>query len=156
MTMTQTAEHNTVRVSRVVEASIERVWAAWTDPQQKQRWWGRAEGMECHLCEMDVRVGGQYRYGTRPLGSRDTHADVDGEYLVVEPPHKLVYTWSWTKEEPQVRDTLVTLEFEDLGGGRTRVHVTHSQQPSVDVAAIHDAGWHAKLADLAADFSEYT
>ena len=47
-----------VHVAREFEAPIERVWAAWTQPDDLRAWWG-PEGFTCPHAEADVRVGGR-------------------------------------------------------------------------------------------------
>ncbi|MEM9222324.1 MAG: SRPBCC domain-containing protein [Pseudomonadota bacterium] len=140
-----------VRVSRVIDAPVAQVWQAWTTPSLMKAWWGKSIGLECHLCEMEVTPGGRYRYGMRKIGAADTHADVEGEFLAVEPPHRLAYTWSWTKEEPRVRNTLVTVTFAQEGDDKTVVTVLHERQPSEEVSESHRKGWTAKLEDLAVE-----
>ncbi|MEO1104823.1 MAG: SRPBCC domain-containing protein [Pseudomonadota bacterium] len=139
----------TVRVSRLIPASVEAVWCAWTTPEETKRWWGRSMGMECHLYEMDLKPGGVFRLGIRKPGAGDTHADVEGVMQRVEPPHTLVYTWSWTKDEPRVRDTLVTVSFHPEGDGQTRVSIVHERLPRGDVTEMHREGWTAMLEDVA-------
>lgn len=141
----------TVRVSRVIPAPRAAVWRAWTDPAEKMRWWGRSEGLELRLCEIDLRVGGRYRYGMTPKGqpAGEIGEAAHGEYQVVEPEQRLVYTWTWGGEAPAVRDTLVTVTFEALSEDETRVTVVHERQPDARVAGIHRDGWTHKLADLA-------
>jgi uncharacterized protein YndB with AHSA1/START domain len=45
--------------SRIVDADIERAWAAWTEPEQVAQWWGPA-GFTNTVQEMDVRPGGRW------------------------------------------------------------------------------------------------
>ncbi|MGJ8571746.1 MAG: SRPBCC family protein [Hoeflea sp.] len=139
---------NTVIVSQLIPASVDQVWSAWTVPSIKKRWWGRSENLELVLCEMDVRVGGNYRYGMAQHGSKDVLEAAHGVYQQVEPNHLLVYTWTWGGDAPLVKDTLVTVLFEELSGDQTRVTVTHERQPSAEVADIHQDGWTHMLADL--------
>lgn len=149
MTTMDMIKPQTVAVDRLVEAPVEAVWRAWTTPAETKRWWGRSMGMECHLCEMDLTPGGAFRLGIRKPGASDTHADVEGVFKLIEAPHTLVYTWSWTKQEPSVRDTLVTVTFASEGDNRTRVSVLHERLPGEEIAGKHREGWTAMLEDLA-------
>ncbi len=65
-----------------------------------------------HLVVMDVRPGG--RYGFDLSDANEKVFKVRGEYLEIKVPEKLVFTWHW-ETEPEYADTLVTLEFVDLG-----------------------------------------
>ena len=49
-----------LEVRRVIKAPVERVFAAWLDPRQLQKWWG-PPSMTCTHAEVDARTGGRYR-----------------------------------------------------------------------------------------------
>jgi uncharacterized protein YndB with AHSA1/START domain len=70
---------------------------------------------------------------------------IEGEFQVVEPPTRLVYTWRMGDEGELSR---VTVRFEARDGG-TEVIVTHEQLPRDDVVASHGAGWSGCLDGLA-------
>ena len=82
-----------------VAARPERVFQALVDPRQVTQWWGgegAGQSYRCTKFEIDLRVGGKWSsIGTS--GDKGTF-QVSGEYLEVDPPHLLVYTWtaSWT------------------------------------------------------------
>ena len=139
---------DTVSVSETIPAPVAKVWRAWTVPEEKMKWWGRTERLKLVLCEMDVRVGGHYRYGMAAAGDTEVSEAAHGTYQTVEKEKRLVYSWTWGGENPSVRDTLVTVTFESVDGNATRITVTHERQPSERVAAIHTEGWTNKLSDL--------
>lgn len=159
MTMVSLAEDRTkahvapyavVTADRLIPAAPLAVWHAWTDPVAMKRWWGRSEGLELFRCEMDVRVGGRYRYAMRPLNDQNGPVEeVHGAYIEAVPGQRLVFTWIWDSGavEGVSVDTLVTVTFSPEAGG-TRVRVRHENQPSEEVAKIHEGGWTAMLADL--------
>lgn len=93
------------------------------------KWWGRTGNLKLVLCEMDVRVGGQYRYGMTAAGDTQVSEAAHGSYRVVEKERRLVYSWTWAGDDPSVRDTLVTVTFESIDANATRVTVTHERQP---------------------------
>jgi uncharacterized protein YndB with AHSA1/START domain len=84
-----------IRVERVFDAPREHVYSVWTDPKAIPEWWGDGTIVE----EMDVRSGGTYRF-------RTAHGVIEGEFLEVNPPERLVQTF---------QNHVQTLEFEDLG-----------------------------------------
>ncbi|WP_299723383.1 SRPBCC domain-containing protein [uncultured Tateyamaria sp.] len=137
-----------VEVSETIPANVKDVWEAWTVPDIKKTWWGKTENLKLVLCEMDVRVGGTYRYGMAKSGETSVEEAANGKYLAVEPYKKLVYTWNWGGDSPSVKDTLVTVTFESISDNLTRVNVVHERQPTETVSAIHADGWTNKLADL--------
>src|SRR5262245_16235950 len=58
------AEKRDVILTRTFDASVERVWKAWTDPQEVMRWWG-PKGFTSPSCKIDFRVGGKFIFHMR-------------------------------------------------------------------------------------------
>ena len=136
--MSTTAKEGTdtiLEVRRVIRAPRERVFQAWTTPADVKRW--SAPGpIEVVLSEIDLRVGGRYKLNMRePDG---TPHDAYGEYREVNPPRRVVYTWNWV-QEPDVRNTIVTVEFNDLGERGTEVVLRH-EGLTPKQAASHTGG----------------
>lgn len=124
-----------LEVRKVVRATPERVFAAWTDPGQLRRWWGPA-GATCPTAEVDLRVGGRYRIANRfPDGSTIW---IVGRFEVVAPPDKLVYTWRL--EPGPERTERVTITFEARADG-TEVVVVHERIPDTATREQHERGW---------------
>ena len=87
--MTDPAMHR-LEVRRVVHASVVRVFEAWTEPRHLRIWWGPRD-VRCLDASVDLRVGGTYRIVN---GMSDgAQVTIFGEFRVVEPPTRLVYTW---------------------------------------------------------------
>ena len=102
-----------LNVTRTFAAPREAVYEAWTDPEHLKQWWG-PEGMDAPVAELDVRSGGKYRTCMRsPDGKQEMW--VGGEYVEVSPPQRLVFTWAWEHDTSADRETLVKVEFRDLG-----------------------------------------
>jgi uncharacterized protein YndB with AHSA1/START domain len=101
-----------IEVRRFFAAPRELVFRAWTEPEIFRLWIG-PRYLENTLVEMDVRVGGSYRFvQTAPDGG--THA-FRGEYLEVDPPRLLVSTFIY---EPMPDDYSVdTVVLEEVDGG---------------------------------------
>jgi uncharacterized protein YndB with AHSA1/START domain len=93
---------------------------------------------------VDLRVGGSYRIANQmPDG---TVLWIVGEFEVVDPPHKLVYSW---RAGPQPVDSeRVTVQFEPRGDA-TEVIVTHERIPNAATRDQHQAGWDGCLDGLA-------
>ncbi len=134
------AEAPPVRVTRTIKASRHRVYRAWTDPELLMRWFVEPDG-EMTVRELDLRVGGRYvlegRVGGKPWR-------IEGRYLEVTPPARLAYTWNWDHDpalgDPEGRDTLVTVDFEEQGP-ETRLVVTHERLATERARADHGHGW---------------
>ena len=78
-------------IRRVFAAPPERVWAAWTDPDQLVRWWGRRGwDIDPATLVMDVRPGGAFRH-TSVHAATGATMEHDSVYTAVEPPHRLAF-----------------------------------------------------------------
>jgi uncharacterized protein YndB with AHSA1/START domain len=75
-------------ITRVFDAPAELVFKAYTTPDLVKRWWsfGPAEWL---ACEIDLRVGGRWRFVTR---DEEMEVGFHGEYREIDPPHRLVST----------------------------------------------------------------
>jgi uncharacterized protein YndB with AHSA1/START domain len=122
-------------VRRVLAVERERVFAAWLDPASLATWMrpGNATGA---IVEVDPRVGGRFRIlmQHKEGGSCDEH---QGEYLVIEPPSLLSFTW--ISAATDLRPTVVTVELHERDGG-TELVLTHRRLPPEQVDA-HRQGW---------------
>jgi uncharacterized protein YndB with AHSA1/START domain len=122
-------------VRRTIKAPAWRVFEAWTRGEHLQSWWG-PRPITCPDASVDLRVGGTYRIANRfPDG---TIAWIVGEYKIVDPPRKLVYTWSMDSEAwaPQ----LVTVRFEARDAA-TEVIIVHEYLSDVTTRDQHEQGW---------------
>ena len=136
------AAETALQIKRTFQAPREKVFRAWTEPEEMKHWCGPTDEYETHA-EVDLCVGGKYRIEMKHSGG-GVHTAI-GEYREVEVPSKLVYTWSW--EDGTVEDTVVTVEFSDLGSA-TEVTLTHDLFPSGDWRDKHSEGWTGCLGRL--------
>lgn len=143
-----TKAETSLRLSRVIKADPETVFRAWTEPDQLKRW-SCPEGSTVEDARVDLRVGGKYRIRMR--GSEGQIHTAVGTYRQIE-PRRLVYTWEWEEEDQAIGETLVTVEFKDLGG-ETEVVVTHELFPSAEAKSGHEEGWTSCLDRLERMFS---
>ena len=130
-----------LNLRRTFSAPPERVFRAWTEPQEMKQWWGPGE-YSAPQVEVDLRVGGRFRIAMKPPEGDLFY--LGGEYREVVPPKRLVFTWQW---EGDPVETLVTLEFLDLGG-MTELIVTHERFPDEEQCQRHREGWSATLEKL--------
>jgi uncharacterized protein YndB with AHSA1/START domain len=131
-------------LNRIVEASRERAFQAWTQPEELKRWLAPGD-LTVELVQVDLRPGGRYRVHMREPGGK-VHRLV-GAYQVVEVPGRLVFTWRWESEEKPV-ETRVTVDFRALGADRTEIVVLHEFFPTEAMCAQHVSGWNACLLKL--------
>lgn len=137
----------TVTLAREFDAAPDRVFAAWTEPDALRRWFHPDPAVETYLAQVDLTVGGRYRIGMRNRQG-DTFI-VGGEYLEVEPPHRLVFTWAWEAGADPAHSQ-VTVTIEPLDGGRSRVTLDHARLETEADRTGHGEGWNGTLAQLAA------
>jgi uncharacterized protein YndB with AHSA1/START domain len=127
---------------RFIPASPERVFTAWTDPVELEKWWGPAN-VRCISAEIDLRVGGRYRIGNE-LPDKSI-VWIEGEFKRIERPTLLVYTWC-TEPGSAARE-LVTVRMTAQGRG-TEVIVTHERIESQALRDRHGEGWNGCLEGL--------
>lgn len=104
-------------MERVFDAPRELVWDVITNPDRIGRWWGRHHTVTI-VEEQDVRVGGRWRYVSRASDRADV--PFQGEFLELDPPARLVYTF--TVDIPGMSDQVgvITTTLEDVDG-KTRL-----------------------------------
>jgi uncharacterized protein YndB with AHSA1/START domain len=135
-------EEAVLELRRRFAAPRERVFQAWTEPELLRRWWAAQPGWQGADAEVDLRPGGRYRLAMHDPESGATHAVV-GEYLEVRAPERLVYTWTWEGEPPEMRGserTVVHVAFV-ADGDATEVILTHRGFADTTIRDMHGQGW---------------
>ncbi|HXT16259.1 MAG TPA: SRPBCC domain-containing protein [Gemmatimonadaceae bacterium] len=135
-----------LEVRRTIRAPRQRVFDAWTKAEELKRW--HAPGpLTVSFAEIDLRVGGGYRIHMRePNG---TEHKVSGVYREVDPPKRVVYTWSWD-DQSDVQNSVVTLEFHERGAS-TEVVLRHEGFATDKQRDSHNGGWTSIMEKFAAD-----
>lgn len=137
-------ERHVLEIRRTFAASAEQVFAALRDPELLREW-ATPDEHRTESVEMDFREGGSYRRRIRfPDGSAHV---LRGEYLEIEPPRRLVYTYRW-ETIPDAPDTLVEMDLVERGS-ETEVRLVHSGFETGESADDHRAGWKSCLDQLA-------
>jgi uncharacterized protein YndB with AHSA1/START domain len=126
-----------LRLKRVVQASPFTVFRACTVPEELAKWWG-PRGFATPAIEIDLRVGGRYRFGMQPPEGDLFH--LTGEFREVDPPSRLAYTFVWEPPDPDDQETIVTLSFRDVNGS-TEVNFTQGVFATMQRRALHEQGW---------------
>lgn len=117
-----------IEIERRIEARPEEVFVYLTDAHKYTSWMGMA-------AELDPRPGGVYRVTM----NRDTIAV--GEYLAVDPPSRVVFTWGWEGDGTvPPGSTTVEITLREDGDG-TILRLRHSGFPTDEAAASHREGW---------------
>jgi len=126
-----------------IEATPETIFEFFVDPAKITRWLAVE-------ADLDPRPGGvchQLHDGERPDGA---HFHMRGEFVEVDPPKRVVFTWGFTEPEVNVPvgSTTVEVTLTPEGTG-TRVHLVHHDLPPSEVTS-HEGGWTDMLERLAA------
>jgi uncharacterized protein YndB with AHSA1/START domain len=127
---------DTLVVRRVLPVPRERVFAAWLDPVSLAQWMRPGETTETFV-EVDPRVGGRFRIVMRHGRRGNEDYEHRGEYLVIQPPSLLSFTWISAATDHQ--PTVVTIELLERGAG-TELVLTHRRLPPAQVES-HRMGW---------------
>jgi uncharacterized protein YndB with AHSA1/START domain len=118
----------TLRLRREYPIPPQQVYEAWTDVGLLSQWFGCGPDMLWTVHEWDVRPGGAIRvsleFDTGPF-------EVTGQFLVVDPPHRLRYRW--------LAEQVVDVTIEDWPGG-SRLTVEHSGLSAMEMPIV-TAGW---------------
>jgi uncharacterized protein YndB with AHSA1/START domain len=136
----------TLVVRRFIPVPRQRVFAAWLDPVSLAAWM-RPTGITDVTAEVDPRVGGKFRIVMAQGPKQFEHT---GEYLVIEPPRQLSFTW--ISEATDHRPTTVTIELLEREGG-TELVLTHRQLPSSEIES-HRSGWSDIMRELQRKLSD--
>lgn len=122
-----TVSDQEIRMTRLFDAPRQLVFEVMSKPEHVKRWWGQlGEGYSVPVCEIDLRVGGKWRFVNRhPNGE----AAFYGEYREIAPPGRLVFTEIFEPFPESVSVVTSTLTEE---GGKTRLTAT-VRYPSKEV-----------------------
>lgn len=118
LTLTLPSEREIV-VTRVFNAPRRLVFEAWTKPEHVKRWFSAYGNMEMPVCEIDLRVGGHWRYVLRDPGNGNEYG-FSGEYREIVPPERLVATERYEPVPGSDHLNTLTLTEQD---GKTTLHV---------------------------------
>ncbi len=131
----------------VLEAPRERVFGLLTEPSELAKWWG-PRGFTTPQIELDLSVGGSYRFTMQPPDGDLFH--LSGEFREVHPPSRLAYTFNWEEPGPDDRETVVVLSLHTVGDA-TQVSLSQGEFATEERLALHRDGWSDsfdKLRDL--------
>ena len=132
----------TLHLTRTLAAARERVFRAFTEPEELKRWFGPSDEHVVPLAEVDLRVGGRYRIS---FNAKGTYNEVGGVYREVVPNQRLVFSWAW-HSTPE-RESLVTISMKPEGGG-TLLTFLHEQFADATARDNHERGWMELFAKL--------
>lgn len=153
-----------ITLERTINAPVEKVWDMWTNPEQIKKWWGPKDWTG-YVVKQDFTEGGTFVYNMNGAMGPDMPKQDNwsgGTYQEIIPMKKIVATDYFTDAEGNKKNAKdlgfpgewpdemrVTTTFEDLGDGRTKLHVFHQGHPA-DFAEMAKMGWEQTLDKLEA------
>lgn len=137
------SQRDPIVVERLIAASVEDVFAAWSDAESLGAWMCPAETISHASVETDFRVGGQFSI---VMHGQEGDFRQTGEYLEIDPPKRLSFTWvsPWAPDAEQ--DTRVTVSLDPAGEGKTKLRLVH--EAITTWYDNHEQGWAMILARL--------
>ena len=128
-------------VKRLINAPVQKVFAAWTDAQSAKQWLS-PESHAVADAVIDPQVGGIYKIAMRDKDGN--FPTTTGTIKELVPNKKLVFTWQWAdgnEESNADGETLVTLDFKAVGENQTELILTHEKFKSEQSKQGHTQGW---------------
>ena len=142
-----------VKITRVFDAPVKRVWKFWAESKYCKKWWG-PEGFSAPAIKIDFRVGGTYLYCMRGPDKKDYWNT--GTYKKIIPLKQIINTDSFADKNGKIvpasyygmpgiwpKQLLVTFTFEDKKG-KTKLTITQAGVPK-KMIAMCKLGWATSL-----------
>jgi uncharacterized protein YndB with AHSA1/START domain len=153
----QAVVHNTFVIERAYPVPPGRVFAAFSDPDRKRRWFVEGESKQIESYDMDFRVGGKEHYASgfkdgHPLAGRTLKSE--NMYRNIVPNRRIIFTSTMALEENIFSISLGTLEFLPSEKGTDLIFTFQSAfLEGADGPEMREAGWRGLLEKLAAELA---
>lgn len=131
-------DESTLQATCQLSALPERVYDAWTDPAQLAMWFTPSVDFGLHIHNFDCQEGGTYSLTMKhPDGEV---YDLSGEFVKLDRPKGLAFTWQWANDYLTPEPTLVTISLEPAGSGTT-LTLVHERFATIEARDAHNKGW---------------
>lgn len=120
-----------------LDAPPEEIFRMLTEETELVKWWG-PHGFTIPAAEVNITEGGRYRFRMAPSDGEPFH--LSGEFLEIDPPWRLVYTFRWEEPTPDDRETVVDLALGSTGEA-TRLVLSQGPFLTEERLALHRNGW---------------
>jgi uncharacterized protein YndB with AHSA1/START domain len=135
--MTSASEELRVELRGVMPAPPQRVFSALIEPAELARWWG-PNGFSTPEIELDLRVGGRYRFAMQPPDGELFY--LQGEFVELDPPNLVAYTFRWEDPDPDDVETVAKLTLREVEGG-TELSLDQGGFATEARRDLHQEGW---------------
>lgn len=149
---TATRASETLQLKRHYQAKPEQVFAAWSDPNALNQWFGP----HSHRCQTELfefKPGGRWQIRMIPTGEvEDPDCEGDttldsvcaGQFVAIDKPNRIVMTFNWIENGADMGETLLSVEMYAADGG-TDLVLTHERIPNEELRKAHQSGWQGSL-----------
>ena len=139
MNETDQQDNVALRVSKNLNASVADVWNAWINPEEIAKWWLPEGFSDSAPSEVDLQVGGEFKYHMQPPEGDAFYAH--GIFKEIVPNSKIKSTWLWSTSD---EETELTIEFNEVGNS-TELVILHEFFSGEEEKNKHTEGWVACL-----------
>lgn len=148
----RTVTHSTFVIEHSYPKSPERVFAAFSDPAKKRRWFAEIEGAQVDQFEMDFRVGGiergRFRFKEGFACKNDT------VYLDIVANQRIVFAYTMSVGDQRISSSLATVELLASGEGTNLIFTEQGAFfEGADGPRMREQGWRQLLDRLAAELA---
>ena len=149
----RSVEHATIVIERRYDASPQRVFAAWADPDARGQWDVPGEGWELTDVKRDFRVGGHEFCRIGPVG--DPQYACNTRYENIVPDRRIVFAYTMDHHDARITASLSTVELLPEGES-TRLIMTEQTVflDGLDKPAFREQGWSSMLDKLGKSLHE--
>jgi uncharacterized protein YndB with AHSA1/START domain len=135
-----------------LDAPPEEVFRMLTESTELVKWWG-PQDFTIPAAELSLTEGGRYRFRMAPPDGEPFH--LSGEFLEIDPPWHLVYTFLWEEPTPDDRETVVDLSLGSTGEA-TRLVLSQGPFLTDERLELHRSGWTESFEKLQAVLNSRT
>ncbi len=125
----------TVNINKIIHAPIEKVFDAWLNPKMLSKFMMPIPGMPESDVKNDARKGGNF---TIIMHVGDDNLPHNGEYIEINHPNKLVFTWV---SDNSVNNSRVTLNFTKIDDNKTNISLSQVKFIDEKSRSDHEGGW---------------